>query len=343
MIRKPITLKEIAKQLGLSISTVSRALHSHPSISLLTQEKVKLIAKQMDYEPNQTAIFFQKGKTFTIGVILPELSETFFSSAISTIEDIAYKRNYTILLGQSHDDEEREIQLVEKMKIHRIDGLLVSVAKTSTNFDHFLQLKKLDIPVVFFDRIPPLKDIHSVSCNIETGSIEAVEYLLKRGHRSIGLINGPHALIASGQRKEGYVKALMKTRLKFDPRLIIHCDMTEEGTKKALHSLLKHYRKPTAIITFNDYVSAFAIKEALKLGLSLGNDIEFVSYGNSPLLNFMEHPPLASVEQFPTIQGQKAIDTLLDLLSAKDQDLEEQQGYYKINIESQLIERMKDA
>jgi DNA-binding LacI/PurR family transcriptional regulator len=339
MTHKPITIKEIAKKLDLSISTVSRALHGHSSISLITQQKVKQMAKEMDYEPNQTAIFFQKGKTFTIGVILPELAEAFFSSAISAIEDIAYKRNYTILLAQSHDDEEREKQLVEKMRNHRIDGLLVSIAKSTSNFDHFLQLEKYDIPVVFFDRIPPLKNIHAVACNIETGSIEAVNYLLKRGHRSIGLINGPQTLMASGQRKEGYIKALLKNRLKFDPTLITNCDLTEESTKTALNFLLNHKRKPTAIVTFNDYVSAFAIKAALKLGYNLKNDIEFVSYANSPVIGFMEHPPIASVEQFPAIQGQKAIDTLLDLLSAPEN--EEPQGYFKITIESQLIESQK--
>ncbi|MFA6275973.1 MAG: LacI family DNA-binding transcriptional regulator [Pedobacter sp.] len=340
MIKKPITIKEIAKKLDLSISTVSRALHGHPSISLSTQQKVKQMAKEMEYEPNQTAIFFQKGKTFTIGVILPELAEAFFSSAISAIEDIAYKKNYTVLLAQSHDDEEREKQLVEKMKNHRIDGLLVSVAKTTSNFDHFELLRKHQIPVVFFDRIPPIKNIHYVACNIETGSIEAVNYLLKRGHRSIGLINGPNTLVASGQRKEGYIKALYKNRLKFDPTLIVDCDLTESGTKAALETLLNHKRKPTAIVTFNDYVSAFAIKSLRRLNLNLDQEIEFVSYANSSIIGFMEHPPVASVEQFPAIQGQKAIDTLLDLLNSDVN--EETQGYYKTIIESQLIETHKD-
>lgn len=293
----------------------------------------------MEYEPNQTAIFFQKGKTFTIGVILPELAEAFFASAISAIEDIAYKKNYTVLLAQSHDDEEREKQLVEKMKNHRIDGLLVSVAKTTSNFDHFELLRKHQIPVVFFDRIPPIKNIHYVACNIETGSIEAVNYLLKRGHRSIGLINGPSTLVASGQRKEGYIKALYKNRLKFDPTLIVDCDLTEAGTKAALETLLNHKRKPTAIVTFNDYVSAFAIKSLRRLNLNLDQQIEFVSYANSSIIGFMEHPPVASVEQFPAIQGQKAIDTLLDLLNSDVN--EETQGYYKTIIESQLIESHK--
>ncbi len=339
--KKPVTIKEIAKKLDLSFSTVSRALHAHPSISLATQQRVKQMANEMGYEPNQTAIFFQKGKTFTIGVILPELAEAFFAVAISAIEDIAYKRNYTILLAQSHDDEEREKLLVEKLKTHRIDGLLVSVAKNTSNFEHFEQLKKSRIPTVFFDRIPPLKNIHYVACNIENGSIEAVNFLLKRGHRNIGLINGPTSLLASGQRKEGYIKALHKNRLKFDPSLVVNCDLTEEGTTAALEILLNHKRKPTAIVTFNDYVSAFAVKHALQKGVKVNEDIELVSFANAPITDYMAYPPLASVEQFPAIQGQKAIDTLLDLIANKDQ--EEEQAFYKTVIEAELIERTKGS
>lgn len=335
--KKPVTIKEIARKLDLSFSTVSRALHAHPSISLATQQRVKQMASEMGYEPNQTAIFFQKGKTFTIGVILPELAEAFFAVAMSAIEDIAYKRNYTILLAQSHDDEEREKLLVEKLKTHRIDGLLVSVAKNTSNFEHFEQLKKSRIPTVFFDRIPPLKNIHYVACNIENGSIEAVNFLLKRGHRNIGLINGPTSLLASGQRKEGYIKALQKNRLKFDPSLVVNCDLTEGGTISAMETLLNHKRKPTAIVTFNDYVSAFAVKYALQKGVKVNEDIELVSFANAPITDYMAYPPLASVEQFPAIQGQKAIDTLLDLISNKDG--EEEQAFYKTVIEAELIER----
>lgn len=334
MTKKPVTIKEIAKKLDLSFSTVSRALHAHPSISVSTQQKVKQTAEEMGYEPNQTAIFFQKGKTFTIGVILPELAEAFFSTAISAIEDIAHKRNYTILLAQSHDDEEREKQLVEKLKAHRIDGLLVSVAKSTSNFDHFEMLKKYNIPVVYFDRVPPLKNIHYVACNIETGSVEAVHYLLKRGHRNIGLINGPTSLVASGQRKEGYIKALQKGRLKFDPSFVMNCDLSEAGTIKALEELLNHKRKPTAIVTFNDYVAAYAIKHAIKMGVKVNEEIEFVSFANSPVTAYMQYPPLASVEQFPQVQGQKAIDTLLDLIKSSEED----QAFYKIVVESELIE-----
>jgi LacI family repressor for deo operon, udp, cdd, tsx, nupC, and nupG len=340
---KPTTIKEIAQLLGISVSTVSRALHDHPSIGLTTRAKVKKLATELNYEPNQTAIFLQKGKTHTIGVILPELSEAFFSSAISAIEDTAYKKNYTVLLAQSHDDEQKEKQLVEKMKNHRVDGLLVSVGKSTSSFQHFENLKKYNIPVVYFDRIPNIPNIHYVACNMEIGTIEAVSFLLKKGHRAIGMINGPQTMVATGERKEGYIKAMTKNRLKFDPSLIVSCDLTEEGTKKALDELLANKRKPTAVVTFNDYVALFAIKHAQKLNIKINKDLEFVSYANLPLINYMENIPAASVEQFPYLQGQKATDILMDLLHHQDKGTNEQSAYYKIIIESQLIENKKST
>ncbi len=331
---KQTTIKEIASLLNISISTVSRALHKHPSIGLTTQLKVQKLAEELNYEPNQAAISFQKGKTYTIGLILPELSEAFFSSVVNAVEDMAYKKNYTVLLAQSHDSEDREKQIVQMMRNHRVDGLVVSVAKTTTNFDHFHMLERYNIPIVFFDRIPPLKNIHSVACNIETGSMEAVNYLLKKGHRCIGLINGPQALTASEERKRGYFNAITKNRLKFDPSLIVSCDLTEKGTQEALDSLMDNKRNLTAIVTFNDYVALYAIKYARKLNIDLKKDLQFISYSNLPLINYMDHVPMASVEQFPYKQGEKAVEILFDLLNNKSETLH----YHKVVVESELIE-----
>lgn len=338
MYSKPATITKIASILNISVSTVSRALHDHPSIGLTTRLKVKKMATDLSYEPNQTAIFLQKGKTNTIGVILPELSEYFFSSVISAIEETAYKKNYTVLLAQSHDDPEKEKQLLEKMKNHRVDGILVSLAKNTSSFEHFEKLKNYGIPVVFFDRIPSIPNIHSVSCNMLTGTIEAVNYLLRKGHRTIGMINGPGTLLASRDRKEGYINAMVKNRLKYDPTLIVHCDLTESGTEVALKELLNHKRKVTAIVTFNDYVALFAIKKTRELNLDDSSKPEFVSYANLPLIHYMDYKPIASVEQFPFLQGEKATDILLDLLSKKDRQNIDNLGYYNIVIESQLVE-----
>lgn len=331
---KPTTIKEIAKILKISVSTVSRALNDHSSIGLTTKMRVKKLAAELNYEPNQKAIQFLHGKSFVIGVILPELSESFFSAAISGIEDIAYKRNYTVLLAQSHDDAEREKLLVNKMKTQRVDGLLVSVSKTTSTYEHFEVFKKLNIPVVFFDRIPPIKDIHYVSSNLKTGTFEAVNFLLKKGHRSIGMVNGPATLIASHERKEGYIRAMTSNRLKFDPSLIVSCDLSEEGTIEVMNGMLNHRRKPTAIVTFNDYVALFAMRYVKSMGLT---GIDFVSYANLPIINYMDHTPIASVEQFPYKQGKKAADILIDLINKPKDESGTEQAYFNIVIESELI------
>lgn len=337
MTSKPATIKEIAKALNISVSTVSRALHDHPSIGITTKMRVRQKAIELNYEPNRAAIHFQQGKSFTLGVILPELSESFFSSAISGIEDAAYRRDYTVLLAQSHDDLEMEKKLVEKMKNQRVDGLLVSITKNTSTYEHFEMLKKQNIPVVFFDRVPLLKDIHYVNCNIETGTFDAVTFLLKKGHRSIGLINGPTSLHATLERKDGYIKAMIKNRLKFDPTLITNCDLTENGTVEALNKLLSNKRRPTAIVTFNDYVALYAIRHARSLDIKINKDIDFVSYANLPIINYFDNVPLASVEQFPYQQGQKATDILLDLMNKPDSEQDANSAYYRLTIDSKLI------
>lgn len=335
MTDKPPTIKEIARRLNISFSTVSRALHDHPSIGLRTKTRVQELARELNYEPNQTAIFFQQRKTFTIGVILPELSEAFFSSSISGIEEVAEKNNYTVLMGQSHDSEEREKKIVETMKNHRVDGLLVSISKNTTNYDHFETLKKYNIPIVFFDRIPNMPNIHYVACNMESGTIQAINFLFKNGHRVVGMINGPEKLYASKERVQGYMQALHKSRLKYDPSLIESSDLTKEGTIAAMKNLLSSKRKPTAIVTFNDYVALDAVQYARHQKLKINKDISFVSYANLPISIYTAFPPLASVEQFPYLQGQKAMETLLELLSRGTES--ENKTYYRIILESQLV------
>ncbi|SDF75769.1 LacI family transcriptional regulator [Pedobacter terrae] len=329
---KPTTIKEIAKILNISPSSVSRGLHDHPSIGAVTRDKIKQLAKSLNYEPNKAAILFQKGKTYTIGVILPELSEHFFSIAISAIEDEAIKKNYTVIFAQSHDRYEQEVKLVEKMKNQRVDGLLVSISKDTSNFDHFETLNSFNIPVVFFDRIPPFKNVHYVACSLETATVKAVTYLLRKGHRSIGMINGPNTLYASDERKDGYKLAITSNRLKFDPSLILNCDLTEQGTIDAAEKFLNHKRKPTAIVAFNDYVALFLIKYLKKLDIIHNFDI--VSYANLPIIGYLDHSPIASVEQYPYLQGQKATNILLDLIHSPNV---KHQAYYNTIVDADLI------
>jgi len=330
------TIKEIAKRLNISASTVSRSLHDHPGIGLRTKMQVQKLAKEINYEPNQTAIFFKQRKTFTLGVILPELSEAFFSSAISGIEDCAYKNNYTVLMGQSHNSEEKEKLLIETMKNHRVDGLVISIAKNTTHYEHFESLKRYNIPVVFFDRIPNIPNIHYVACNLVSGTVQAINFLFKEGHRVIGLINGPEKLYASEQQREGYVQAITKTRLKFYPSLIVNTDLSAVGTFEATKKLLSSRIKPTAIVTFNDFVAMDAAKYARLQKLRINKDICFVSYARQSWNGYTAFPPIAAVEQFPYLQGQKAVETLLELFNKREFETDNNHTYYKIIIESEL-------
>ncbi|WP_412468891.1 substrate-binding domain-containing protein [Pedobacter sp. KLB.chiD] len=218
------------------------------------------------------------------------------------------------------------------MKNQRVDGLLVSISKDTFKFDHFEKLNSFNIPVVFFDRIPPFRNVHYVASSLESATVKALNYLLKRGHRSIGMINGPKTLYASEERKEGYKQAITFNRLKFDPSLVINCDLTEQGTLDAAEKFLNHKRKPTAIVAFNDYVALFLIKYFKKLNVI--NSFDILSYANLPIISYLDHPPVASVEQYPYLQGQKAVNILLDLIQRPNA---ENQAYYHTIVDADLI------
>jgi DNA-binding LacI/PurR family transcriptional regulator len=317
MEKKLPTIKEIAKKLNISVSTVSRALHDHPSIGLRTKMAVKKMASELNYEPNQTAIFFKQRKTFTIGLILPNLREEFFSAAINGIENISHHNNYIVLIGQSHDDLEREKKIVETMKKHRVDGLLVSISKNTTEIDHFEQLKKYDIPVVFFDRVPNVPGVNAVSCNLYQSSVEAVEFLMQKGHKQIGYIQGPSTLNIKNERLEGYRAAHKQNNVPVDESLVVSTDLGTASTQQAFDQLMQLKKKPTAILVFNDYVALDVIRYARQRNLKINKDICFVSYANLPITKYVDYPPLASVEQFPYEQGVKATELLFKLIDQK--------------------------
>ncbi len=334
MNQKPATIKEIAKQLNVSVSTVSRALHNHPSIGLRTKAQVQKLALELKYEPNQAAISFKQGKTFTIGVILPNLGEEFFSTAINGIEDIAVQNNYTVLIGQSHDNVEREKKIVDTMRRHRVDGLLVSLSKNTNTYEHFEQLKNYSIPVVFFDRVPDTWEAYSVSCNLKNSSIQLVDWLVNRGHKHIGFIKGPDTMLPSLERLNGYLEGLKKNNLLADTAYVVQTDLDKEKTLAAMKQLLQLKKRPTAIIAFNDYVALDAMKYSRSQGLKINQDIFFVSYANLPMTSYLDEPPLASVEQFPYEQAEKATEILIQLINKKSA---EEIGEKKVVMQSKVI------
>ncbi len=334
MAQKPATIKEIARRLNVSVSTVSRALHNHPSIGLRTRMQVQKLAQELNYEPNQAAISFKQGRSFTIGVILPNLREEFFSIAINGIEDVATRNNYTVLIGQSHDDVEREKQIVDTMRRHRVDGLVVSLSKNTGSIEHFEQLDHYKIPVVFFDRVPESEEAFAVSCNLKTSSVTMVDWLVNKGHRKIAFIKGPEAMGTSAERLEGYCEGLKKNKLPPMPDYIVETDLGKESTRAAVRTLLKRKEPPTAIIAFNDYVALDAIQYARSEGVKINEEVYFLSYANLPITTYLDHPPIASVEQYPYQQAEKATEMLLQRIHAKG---EEEGLKRKIVLESKVV------
>jgi LacI family transcriptional regulator, repressor for deo operon, udp, cdd, tsx, nupC, and nupG len=318
MKQKPVTIKEIAKRLNVSVSTISRALHDHPSIGLRMRQQVKNLAKELNYEPNQAAISFKQGKTFTIGAILPNLGEEFFSIAINGIEDVATRNKYTVLIGQSHDDTEREKLIADTMRKHRVDGLIVSLSKNTISYDHFDQMKDHGIPVVFFDRVPDSPDAYTVSCNLKNSSVKLVDWLVNKGFTSIGFIKGPDTMIPSRERLDGYYEGLKQNGLEIKMGYVVQTDLSKKKTEDAMHQLLSLQERPKAVIAFNDYVALDAIRFARNEGIKINKDIFFVSYANLPITNYLDEPPIASVEQFPYLQAEKATDILFQLIDAKE-------------------------
>ena len=331
------TIKEIAKRLNVSVSTVSRALSDHPRISEKTKEAVKELARTLHYEPNSKAIFFKQKKSYVIGVIVPLIYEDFFSKGISGIESVAMNNGYTILFGQSYDSVEKERVVVDAMKNQRVDGLIISLSKETSKNDHLKVLDTYNIPVVYFDRVPSTPNVNKVYSNLFEGTVSMIEWLFKQGRKRIAFINGPGALIASKERLDGYIEGVSRRKLKVDMQMVEQTDFSEEGTHKAVARLLSLKKPPDAIISFNDYVHIDAVKYALKEHVKINDAILFASYANISVNKHTAYPPVISVDQFPYKQGEEAMKMMMELLQRKQEQPDADPEFHNKEMEALLV------
>ncbi|UFH53466.1 LacI family DNA-binding transcriptional regulator [Spirosoma sp. KNUC1025] len=313
------TMKEIARQLGVTVSTVSRALQNHPRIGLRTRERVHELARQLDFVPNSTAINLKQKRTYTIGVVIPFLTEQFFSQAISGIEDIAISKGYHVLVTQSRNDYERERLAISNFIRHGVDGIIVSLASETFNKTHFLEAQTHSIPVLFFDRVAKNMPNSYVCVDITQGAIEAVDYLVSRGLNRIALLNGPATLQATDERLKGYVTALANHTIAVNPGYIKNGDLTAEDTIRKTNELLDLAEPPQAILAFNDYLALDAMLVCRSRKLVINQDIYFVSFSNLSFCSYLEQPPIASIEQFPYEMGTQAAQLLLSAMESPEQ------------------------
>ena len=314
--KRQVTIKDIAQQLGFSVSTVSRALKDHPDISIKTREAVKELAKILGYKPNRIALNLKNSKTNTIGLIIPEVEHNFFSSIINGIEEVAYENNYYVMVFQSSESYMREMLNVQALATNRVDGVLVSYSKETQNFSHFKQLIEYEIPLVFFDRV--VTDLHAdtVVSDDFHGAYNAVEHLIKRGCRNIALYSSPRHMRISKDRHDGYKKALEDNGMKYSTELIYSCD-TYEDAMKISKSILKKQDRPDGVFAVNDMTAIGVIKTAKGLGISIPEELKVVGFENCSSAIVID-PELTTVDQFGYELGKQAAILLLKRINAND-------------------------
>lgn len=315
-----VTIKDIARELNVSSSTVSRALKDYPGISDETKRKVRELADKMNYRPNAIALSLQKGRSFTIGVIIPEVVHFFFSTVISGIEEVAFARGYKVILTQTNEKLVREKSSIDTMLSNQIDGVLVSFSKETTEFDHFSSLLDKGFPIVFFDRVPDISNAITVTVNDYSGAYEATKHLLHQGYRKIVHLSGPNNLKISKERSRGYQDALLDHGFTPDPSFIIECNRgTDDESQKIVNEILQSFPiKPDAFFANNDMAAVGAMLACKAAGLRIPEDVGIVGFSNWQFCSMID-PSLSSVSQPGFNIGAKATEILLDLIEKKIQ------------------------
>lgn len=317
-----ITIKDIARILGISPSTVSRALKDHPDINVDTKKAVNELAGKLKYRPNAVALSLKNSRSSTIGVIIPEIVHYFFSSVISGIEDVASKKGFTVIICQSNESYEREVANARTLLSHRVDGILVSVSKETHSFDHLLELQEGGIPLVFFDRIAPEISADQVVINDMEASCLATRHLIETGRKRIAHFAGPQNLLIGRERLQGYLNALAEAGLPVDNRLIIEADNYERA-RNAVIKMLDEGIVPDGIFAVNDLTAIGAMQTIQKRGYLIPKDISIVGFSDGRLSGITD-PHLSSVDQHGYEMGTTAAEILFRrILSAEEEFIPE--------------------
>jgi LacI family transcriptional regulator len=315
--RPSVTIKEIAKQLNISKSTVSRALRNSSEISEETKQRVIELARSLHYTPNPIALSLLRNSTHTIGIIVPDIDNPFFSTAISGVEDVAYSRGYHVMIYQSHESYDREQIDARHIADRRADGLIVSVASQSKDHNHFLELQERDIPVVFFDRVSNEVKTHKILVNDYEGAFKGTEHLIEQGCRRIAHIAGPLNLTISVNRYNGYRDALMKHNLPLRDEWVVSAEYSQsEGSDRA-YQLMALRERPDAIFAASDRI-AIGVHWALRqLGYRMPDDVALLGFSDLTISALLD-PPLSSVAQPSFEMGRQAAELVLELIENKN-------------------------
>jgi LacI family transcriptional regulator len=311
------TIHDIARELKISASTVSRALQDNPRISQKTKEKIKLIADAMGYRPNTLASNLRNKKSNTIGIVVPLINRYFFSAVISGVEDVAFKAGYTVVISQSNDLANKEISIVQSMFSNRVDGLIISIAMQPTNYEHLKIFRKKNIPLVFFDRAVAEIETDKIVVDDYMGAFRVTQHLVDQGYNRIGHMAGPQNLQTYIDRKKGYRDALEKNRITYDETLVITNSLTSEDGVNAVRQLMSLPFPPDAIFCGNDTTALTSMIYLRDKGVRIPEEVGIVGFSNEPFSRVVS-PSISTIAQPGFLMGQKAAELILRQIENKD-------------------------
>ena len=327
---KTVTLKQIAETLGISVTTVSKALKDYPDLNEKTKQQVRDLAKELNYVPNASAVNLRTQQTKTIGVIIPATVHHFFSNVIKGILKEAEKKDYLVILLHSNENYELEKKQVDLLISKGVDGILISLSNKTNNFDHLKKIMDYDIPLVLFDKIAKTLNCSKVIVDDRQAAYDAVTHLIQKGYKKIAHFRGDLNPQNSIDRFLGYKKALLDNDIEFDQSLVYICNNNadyEDGQKAAKQLMIDHGNTVDAIFAITDVVAIGAIKYFSDNNIKVPDEIGIFGFSNWFMASVI-NPGLSSIEQHGYEMGEKSahllfheIDCKLKKIAAKPQTI----------------------
>lgn len=307
------TITDVAKALGVSISTVSRALNDKSDINPDTKKAILQAALELDYRPNLLAQSLHKGKTNTIGVIIPDVEHPFFAKVLAGIQQIANNSCFRIIVCHSNESKSAEIINTETLINCRVDGLIISHSKETTSFEHIKKIIDKGIPVVQFDRIITELNTHNVMHQDYKGSFDLVEHLILQGCKRVAIMSGPEEMYICKQRIAGYKAAFQKYGLEINENYIVHSNIAKKDCIEVFDYFMSLSAPPDGIFAILNRNAVEMMKVAKERGVRIPEDIAFAGFGDDILAEYFE-PPLTVFNHHPTNIGQEVMKILIRLI-----------------------------
>ncbi len=305
--RRRVTLKDIAGQLGVSHTTVSRALRNHPDISPERKKQIRKLAQKMHYNPNAFALSLRNSYSKIIGLIIPEITLYAFPSMIRGVSEFCYNAGYNVLILSSNESFKREVQNTELMLSSQVDGLLVAVSKETSSYKHFEQLEKEGIPIVFFDRVLKKYGKSKVIIDDLRAAYTATEHLLETGRKKLAYFGGNASLSITQQRLAGFRKALSEQNLK--EHAVVFADDSHEARIRATEIFSKK-NHPDGIMSISDEVLTGIIPALQELNIKIPQQVGVISFSDGPI-SLMYKPTISIIHHSLARVGQVAVDLLI--------------------------------